>query len=107
VRELVARRRSAGVVDEDVEAAERLDGPRDHVGGRVRVHEVGGHVEEVAFERFKLGRGAARRGDDARAFVEQGVDDCEADALGCARDNGDAAGEFEVHTPVTHRPRRV
>jgi hypothetical protein len=55
VRDRAARSRAAGVVDEDVEPAERLDGSRDHLGRRAGVHEVGRHVQQVAPQRVELG----------------------------------------------------
>jgi hypothetical protein len=85
---LGAGRRSPGVVDEDVESAVCLDGARDHLGRGVGIHEVGGHVEEVAPQLVELGGSIAGGGHDAGAFVEEGACDREADSLGCAGDDG-------------------
>ena len=92
MREPVARRRAAGVVDEDVEAAVRLDRAGDHLGGRVRVHEVDGDVQAPSRS------GAVREATTTCAPSSRKCSrDGEADALGGAGDDGHTAVEFQIH----------
>ena len=70
-RQAGSRRRAAGIVDEDVEAAERLDSPRDDLRWGVRIHEVG-RGREAARRRVRRARGCGcarspRRGHPRRA----------------------------------------
>ena len=60
----------AGIVDQDVEAAERAAGFRDHVLGRPRIADVGGDEAGMAeAARGGLAGGGIDVGDgDARAF---------------------------------------
>ena len=102
MREPVAGRRAAGVVDQHVEAAVGLDRAGDHLGGRVGVHQVDGDVQGA----FEVGRGA-RGDDDVRALREERSGDGEADALGGTGDDGHAAVEFQIHVLTTRAAREV
>ena len=53
--ELAAGRGAAGVVDEDVEPAERLEGAGDDLGGRVGIHQIGRDVDEITGQCVELG----------------------------------------------------
>ena len=97
MREPVAGRWAAQVVDEDVEAAERLGGASDDLGRRGGVHQVDGDVQHLAVQCRER---RARRGDDARTLGEEGAHDREADALGGAGDDRHAAVEFKIHAPL-------
>ena len=87
------RRVQAGVVDEDVDAAARLDGVRRHALDRRLVRDVDRQADTVRVGgRRRLG--ALEVGDhDPRALGCQSHGDCLADALGAAGDDRDLAAE--------------
>jgi hypothetical protein len=62
---------ASGVVHEDVEPAIGLDRASDDLGGRVRVHQVSGDVDEVAAKSVEITGSRARCGDDARVLLQQ------------------------------------
>ena len=91
----MARRQDAGVVDEDVEAAEFLDGPPDHVPGLGRVADIGRDADRPAAQRDDLGGDGGRsgpidvRGRDEDALARQPEGDAPADPHRGTRDEGD------------------
>ena len=80
----------AGVVDQDVERAERRDGVVDQLLDRARIADVGGDEAGVGAERLGLGLPGRRvdiRDDDARALRDVALGDGEPDAARAAGDD--------------------
>jgi hypothetical protein len=66
-------RRAAGIVDEQVEAAELGYRPLDDPCRRRRLGQVDGDVEQLAGELAQLGRLAPRGGHDPGALLQQAL----------------------------------
>ena len=103
----------AGVVDQDVELAERLFGFGEESLDFGRFGDVGLHGDGLAAFFVDVGDDAVRAflagavvDDDGRAFGGQLFGDRGADAFGCPGDDGDFASEFLSHddTPFEQAP---
>src|SRR5499426_1516977 len=102
--------RGAGIVDHDIDAAERLVGLRDEILGVGVFAEIGRdrHDPAVGFPR-DLGRRlferllAPRADGDIDAFSRQGAGDAFADARAAAGDQRRLALEFKVHVDLLVR----
>src|SRR5690606_417891 len=90
----------AGVVDEDVDATEQLEGLLQAGAGRLLVGHVGADADRALAD---LGGGRLRVGllaggeDDVGALVAQRLGDGEADSSRRSGDDGRAALQSEVH----------
>ena len=96
--------RGAGIVDHDVDAAERLVGLLDEVLGVVVLAQIGGDRHDLAAGRLgDLLRGgferllAPRADRDVDAFLGERERDALADAFAAAGDQRGLALELEVH----------
>ena len=93
----------AGVVDEDVDAAEALGDVREQARGRLRVADVGRDGERAAAAAFELGGERLERGAAPRRECHRGTFRGElaggggADARRCAGDDDDLAFESTAH----------
>ena len=106
VRELVEGRAgvAAGIVDEDIDAAEVAERLLDEGFAAFAGGDVGGDGEDIATVRgADLGGGgfkdilAAGTDGDAAAFADEFGGAGLADAFAAASDKGDFSGEFQVH----------
>ena len=91
-------RRAAGVVDDRVDAAERLDRPLDEpleVAGDGDVAADGEGAQPVGLALEHVAPPCEHR--DVRAFLGQGFGDAEPDAGGCAADDRRPSFEPEIH----------
>jgi hypothetical protein len=96
----------AGIVDEDVDLAERLEGGGDGLHARFRIGHVGRDVDGLPTESLDLGHGGF--GDFLASHVHEGdvatlsrelQADCLAYAAGSARDESGLTGEIEHMDP--------
>ena len=102
--------RAAGVVDQRVDAAERLRGARDEVAHLRRIGHVGALRVDVPSQ-LRACRDdlllVARADRDARALPHELLRDRKAEALRAAGDDRPPAFQAEVQRPIASRmPRR-
>lgn len=90
----------AGVVDQDVQTAQRLHRALDQLGGRAGGADVGWHVDRAAAQRLDLldefaraAIGLAAVEHDVGALAGEAQRDRGADALGAAGDEGGFLGK--------------
>src|SRR5262249_11745424 len=110
------------VVDQDVDAAESIDGPADERLDAGRRRNVDGDRQDlcrIACQHAEIGRRSveslrpARADGDGAVFGRKGPGTGEAEALAGAGDDRDLVGELQVHVarrpgePVYRPPRPV
>ena len=101
---------AGSVVDEDVEAAEGLDGAGDEGARGVWIREVGGgRVDRAISAGGQLGAGSlepfgvAPADGDARPFVQERLRRVAADAATRAQDDRLSSSQSKVHDPPPAR----
>lgn len=91
----VSEHAEPGIVDQDVDATERVDRGGDGRAGLLLAGDVEGEVRQALARRLPEGCAqllhVARRGDHAVARAERGGDDARADAAARSRDEPDLA----------------